>query len=121
MGPFSLWYNASLTANHVTSTQVLVNGTEWVWIENGGLKGGADGASVTVDVSGVTGEVDGLRYAWTDILYKNPCCGDLDVNIYPCPMNSCPIVTSATRLPASPFWVEIKDGQCTCFAPQTCS
>merc|ERR1712066_1180670 len=94
--PFSLWYNESLTANHVTSMQVLVNETQWVWVDNDGLKQGSDGASVMVDASAFVsqGQVGGLRYAWTDILYKNPCCGDLDVNLYPCPMASCPIVTS---------------------------
>ena len=121
--PFKLWYNESITANHVTSLQVLVNDTNWEWVGDGEVRADENGYSVRMDVSEYTengGKVSGLRYAWTDKLYTSPCCGDLDINIHPCPMNSCPIVTSKSRLPAPPFWAEIADGKCKCFEPQQC-
>jgi len=121
--PFKLWYDESIKPNHVTSLQVLVNETSWEWVEDGGVRADSNGHSVKMDVSQYTmngGQVSGLRYAWTDILYTNPCCGDLDINIHPCPMNSCAIVTSTSKLPAAPFSVEIVDGKCKCFEPQQC-
>ena len=75
---------------------------------------------VVIDLTGVTGKVLGVRYAW--ITY--PCCGILDINTYPCPPNSCAInAGKANRtMPAVPFWAEIdKDTlKCKCFYPQTC-
>eukprot|EP01083_Nonionella_stella_P016835 46991_1 len=114
------WYNKSLAAPlHWTGLQVLVNETKWVYTDDNALKVGNDGASVTVDVTEFNGlNVTGVRYAWSD----SPCCGELDKKTSPCPMNSCPIVTSKSRLPAPPIWAMIdKNGKCQCYAPQKCS
>lgn len=121
--PFKLWYNESITPKHVTSLQVLVNETDWEWVSDEGVRADDNGYSVRIDVSEYTGnggKVSGLRYAWTDNLDTSPCCGDLDITVNPCPMDSCPIKTSKSGLPAPPFWAEIVDGKCKCFAPQQC-
>ena len=43
--------------------------------------------------------ITGVRYAWAE----SPCCGgNLGNNIIPCPVNSCPISTFNSTLPAVP-------------------
>ena len=69
----------------------------------------------------------GVRYAWAE----NPCCGGLlpSGNILPCPVNSCPISTYNSTLPAVPFsasltWTNETAnglGTCACEVPATCS
>jgi len=60
--------------------------------------------------------ITGIQYAWSD----NPCCGNLNQKNFPCPMNMCPFQTAKSRLPAIPFWAQIVNNKCKCFAPQTC-
>lgn len=69
--------------------------------------------------------ITGVRYAWSD----SPCCGgNLATGIVPCPVNSCPISTWNSTLPAVPFMAQVEmdnntaaaEGRCKCFAPQTC-
>lgn len=70
--------------------------------------------------------ITGVRYAWSE----NPCCGgNLDTSIVPCPVNSCPISTVNSTLPAVPFSASIVMtnstamgiGSCSCTPPQVCS
>jgi hypothetical protein len=69
--------------------------------------------------------ITGVRYAWSE----SPCCGgNLDTNIIPCPVNSCPISTWNSTLPAVPFSANIVltnetrkgQGSCSCIPPQKC-
>ena len=73
-------------------------------------------------------EITGVRYAWSE----SPCCGGqlASQNVIPCPVNSCPISTVNSTLPAVPFTAKIRytndslytnEGSCECFAPQKCS
>ena len=50
-------------------------------------------------------QVTGVRYAWSE----SPCCGGqlASQNIIPCPVNSCPISTVNSTLPAVPFYAKI--------------
>ena len=70
--------------------------------------------------------ITGLRYAWAE----SPCCGgNFDTGTIPCPVNSCPISTVNSTLPAVPFIAKIVwsnttktgVGTCECYAPQKCS
>lgn len=70
-------------------------------------------------------QITGVRYAWGE----NPCCGgNMGSNLVPCPVNSCPISTWNSSLPAVPFSASIvynNDtglgvGHCKCTAPQVC-
>lgn len=70
--------------------------------------------------------VTGVRYAWSEA----PCCGgNSDRQVLPCPVNSCPISTFNSTLPAVPFNAKIVmdndtasgQGKCECYAPQNCS
>jgi hypothetical protein len=70
-------------------------------------------------------QITGVRYAWSE----NPCCGgNLGTNILPCPVNSCPISTVNSSLPAVPFSAKIvysndtgiAEGYCECAPPQIC-
>lgn len=69
--------------------------------------------------------VTGVRYAWAE----EPCCGgNTDTNTLPCPVNSCPISTWNSTLPAVPFSAGVVynndtalgTGQCRCTPPQVC-
>ena len=115
---WSPWYNTSIPKPlHWSAFQVLVNKTKWMYINDEGMSEGSDGMSVIVDVSEFNGgTIDGIRYAWLD----HPCCGELNTAIYPCPMNSCPIVTSDSLLPAQPIWAKIENNKCVCYPPQVC-
>ena len=68
----------------------------------------------------------GVRYAWGEW----PCCGgNLDTSAVPCPVNSCPISTYNSTLPAAPFTAELHysnatatgTATCRCPLPQICS
>jgi hypothetical protein len=87
---------------------------------------------VTVDVSGLGGEVTAVRYATGaggDGYFLNGtdggrvCCGPLvDTHREPCPPESCPIkATGRLALPALPFVARVAGGKCSCIAPQTCN
>ena len=68
----------------------------------------------------------GVRYAWAE----NPCCGGQppSSNVLPCPVNSCPISTYNSTLPAVPFSATLVwnnetangVGRCQCEAPAKC-
>lgn len=74
----------------------------------------------------ISWSITGVRYAWSE----NPCCGgNLDTSIIPCPVNSCPISTVNSTLPAVPFSASVVMtnetafgmGACQCTLPQVCS
>eukprot|EP01050_Picozoa_sp_SAG11_P011914 SAG11_NODE_1295_length_5275_cov_3.069165_4_plen_144_part_00 len=71
--------------------------------------------SVTIEKLPV-GDVTGVRYAWGD----NPCCGDNDRSLEPCPPMSCPLLTKNSHEPAVPFEAELVAGKCSCTLPQQC-
>lgn len=68
----------------------------------------------------------GVRYAWAE----HPCCGGQPPsdNILPCPVNSCPISTYNSTLPAVPFSAKLVWnnetanglGTCQCAPPMKC-
>ena len=118
--PWNMWYNTSIPpALQWTAFEVLINKTKWIYTNDNALSQGNDGSSVILDISQFndgSNTIDGLRYAWNDY----PCCGTLNRNIYPCPMNSCPIVTSKSLLPAPPILAQIVNNKCVCYEPQQC-
>eukprot|EP01052_Picozoa_sp_SAG31_P028339 SAG31_NODE_2726_length_5182_cov_1.523903_6_plen_180_part_00 len=70
-------------------------------------------------------QITGVRYAWAE----TPCCGgNFGSDVIPCPVNSCPISTYNSTLPAVPFLASIKYtnssgrgiGACECTPPQQC-
>eukprot|EP01084_Bolivina_argentea_P257931 434642_1 len=116
------WYNVSIPLPpRWSATQVLVNKTKWYWINDEyGLSTGSDGYSVIVNITEFDGSIDGIRYAWGDITNSALCCGTMNTQIQPCPMASCPIVSSESLLPASPINAMIQNNKCVCYAPQQC-
>lgn len=117
--PFALWYNESLAlqVRRTSAFEIYVDAT-WMQLERDALsmQQQAERYTVRVDVQGYAAQIEAIRYAWSDY----PCCGDLDIRRYPCPMNLCPIITSKSRLPALPFEARIVDGHCECYNPQKC-
>jgi hypothetical protein len=71
---------------------------------------------VSVKLGNRSRSVMGVRYAWGD----NPCCGDLDRTLYPCPPMSCPLRSHMSQEPAVPFNARLVNGHCLCDAPQSC-
>ena len=70
--------------------------------------------------------ITGVRYAWTE----SPCGGGVSAsNTIPLPVNSCPISTWNSTLPAVPFSAKIVytndtglgQGHCVCTPPQVCN
>jgi hypothetical protein len=57
-----------------------------------------------------------IRYAWGSY----PCCPGLDSATFFCPPAACPIVTTATKEPAVPFWAHVEAGRCRCDPPWKC-
>ena len=122
---WSPWYNTSIPKPQKWSaTQVLLNQNTWTFVDDEyGLSTGSDGYSVIVNVTEFSNggsSIDGIRYAWGDIGGVTLCCGTLNVEIQPCPMASCPIVSSESMLPASPINAMIQNNKCVCFPPQQC-
>ena len=80
-----------------------------------------DPLSIVADISSLNGtSVVAVRYAW-----GVNCCanGDPMQGIsYPCKAQSCPVVSSKSKLPANPFMARIDTGtgKCRCMAPQVC-
>eukprot|EP01084_Bolivina_argentea_P064382 117422_1 len=119
---FDAWYNKSL--NDIVQYQNAIqlnDGGKWKSIDDKYVSiSNSNGPSVILDISsfynGTQNNITGIQYAWSDY----PCCGNLNTKTHPCPMNSCPFQTTKTRLPAIPFWAQIVDGKCKCFAPQVC-
>jgi sialate O-acetylesterase len=70
---------------------------------------------VIVDISKVNGSIFGLRYAWT-----GDCCSENPPSADACPIQTCPIMGTASHLPAEPFIAKIVDNKCKCIAPQVC-
>eukprot|EP01084_Bolivina_argentea_P298717 514820_1 len=119
--PFSAWYNKSLKVEDWSAMQVLI-GKNWQYVD-GITESTNSNNEVIVDIKSFinNGQTpQGLRYAWNTY----PCCGNLNKNYNPCPPDSCPIKTAVPNsnisLPAVPFWAQIVNGKCKCFAPQTC-
>ena len=75
--------------------------------------------SVVVDLTLLNGSIPvAVRYAW-----GINCCKTGEENqgiAFPCPLKSCPIVSSTSMLPANPFMAKIIRGKCKCIAPQVC-
>ena len=119
---WSPWYNTSIPKpQRWSATQVLINNTNWYYINDEyGLSSGSDGYSVIVNATQFSGSIDGIRYAWGDITGTTLCCGTLNTEIQPCPMASCPIVSSLSFLPASPINAMIQNNKCVCYPPQQC-
>merc|ERR1712154_63395 len=119
--PFEAWYDETLTVEYQNAFMLNGNSSAWYSIADEDVTVNVKDNSVTLDVSGYYSNgkntLNGIRYAWSDY----PCCGNLNKGDHPCPMNMCPFQTSKTRLPAVPFWAEIVDNKCKCFAPQICS
>jgi len=122
--PFVAWYNTSVNYTNVNDWTALEVEINRVWYFVQVIEEGDDGMSVVADLDSVNGgnvdvnAISGVRYAWSTY----PCCGDLDRNNFPCPPMSCPINggDDKTMLPAVPFWAQIVNSTCQCFAPQTC-
>ena len=80
---------------------------------------GPDGASLSVDLTGLNGTLPtAVRYAWSIV----NCCDLNDPDLYvtkPCGPASCPVM-STSGLPANPFLAKIVNGKCECVAPQVC-
>ena len=119
--PFDAWYNQSLTVEYQNAIEIN-DGGKWVHVNDSYVKTNSKNAEVTIDVSSFYDDygqqdIKGIRYAWSD----TPCCGNLNNNENPCPMNMCPFQTEKSRLPAVPFWAKIVNNKCECFAPQNCT
>ena len=57
-----------------------------------------------------------VRYAFGNY----PCCPELNASTFFCPPSACPIVSAASKEPATPFWATIAGGKCYCDAPWSC-
>ena len=75
-------------------------------------------ASIVADVTGYEGKVFGVRYAWMQ--GYNGCCGLHPPTSGSCPLSSCPLKGSISKLPVTPFVAKIENGKCKCIAPQVC-
>ena len=89
------------------------------WTTGLNISMGADGASISVDLSTLNGTAPtAVRYAWSIV----NCCDMNDPNLYVthgCTTGACPIMSSS-NLPANPFLAKIVGGKCKCIAPQVC-
>lgn len=71
--------------------------------------------TITVDLARSGGVAFGIRYAW-----QGDCCSENPPTSAPCPIASCPLMGSVSRLPANPFMARLVGDRCECVAPQTC-
>lgn len=76
-----------------------------------------NGTSISALMPPNSGTPTAVRYAWGDYV----CCPGMDEATFFCPPSSCPIVTSATKEPAVPFWAVLENGKCVCDAPWECT
>jgi len=116
-------YNLTAVASAMevqTSRNMTAPGPDGVWVAAHVELSGTN--TVIVNISALKANKTaplGVRYAWQDV----PCCGGIDgfeVGDAPCPMASCPLKGSPSRLPAMPFMASIVDGKCACTSPQIC-
>ena len=113
---------AGLAVPHVRYSEMVQghgppNPYETAW-KNIPVDMGADKASVEVDLAGVDGTVAGIRYAWGT---GGQCCmGDANGITIPCPIETCPIMSAPSNLPANPFMAKVVGGKCKCIPPQKC-
>lgn len=84
----------------------------WVTVD---IAPGSAPNEVVVDLSRTNGTAFAIRYA-----DNGDCCSNNPPSAKPCPPASCPIMGSASGLPANPFVAHIVGGKCKCVAPQTC-
>eukprot|EP00729_Bicosta_minor_P002694 gene2694-25465_t len=83
------------------------------------VEAGDDQASVKIDLAGVNGTVVGIRYAWGT--GGNCCMGDANGITIPCYVETCPIMSKPSGLPANPFMARVTtSGKCACIPPQKC-
>ena len=75
-------------------------------------------ASIVADVTGYEGKVFGIRYAWIE--GYGDCCGLHPPTQGPCPLGSCPLKGTPSKLPVTPFVAKIENGKCKCISPQVC-
>ena len=123
----SATYNASQAGASAMEVQTISSSSS----QNGNGKGGGNYSWTFVDLQrvsanvvavsfppGVTdaSNVIGLRYAWGD----NPCCGDSDHTLYPCPPMSCPLLSAQVKEPVVPFQARVVQGRCVCELPMVC-
>eukprot|EP00911_Craspedida_sp_UC1_P000800 UC1_evm1s612 len=86
--------------------------TTWVNVDIG--LGTNNPNEVVVDLRKTGGRVaHGIRYAWT-----GDCCTENPPSSQGCPLASCPLMASQSRLPANPFMAKIVNGKCKCVPPQ---
>eukprot|EP00662_Eupelagonemidae_sp_cell21_P056812 gene56812-biopygen53292 len=87
-----------------------------------------DQVSLLADLSTLNGRKPlAVRLAWPLFDQSvgsadDSCCTSEDVEsgLAPCVPGNCPLYTSASELPANPFFAVIKGDKCTCAAPQDC-
>eukprot|EP00038_Savillea_parva_P025920 m.50173 g.50173 ORF g.50173 m.50173 type:complete len:698 (-) comp7211_c0_seq2:133-2226(-) len=89
-----------------------VNESAWIAVD---ITEGSAPNEVVVDLSRAGGAAFAIRYGW-----KGDCCSENPPSADPCPLASCPLVASGSKLPANPFLAHIVGGKCKCIAPQTC-
>jgi sialate O-acetylesterase len=77
---------------------------------------GKDGSELMLDLSTVNGTVYAIRYA-----DNGNCCSERPPTSDPCPVASCPIIGSISKLPANPFIAKIENNKCKCMVPQVCN
>eukprot|EP00658_Telonema_sp_P-2_P024268 TRINITY_DN19753_c0_g1_i3.p1 TRINITY_DN19753_c0_g1~~TRINITY_DN19753_c0_g1_i3.p1 ORF type:complete len:493 (-),score=82.52 TRINITY_DN19753_c0_g1_i3:240-1718(-) len=68
-----------------------------------------------VDLAKTGGVAYAVRYAW-----QGDCCSENPPTSGPCPIASCPIMASLSKLPANPFMAKIVRDKCSCVPPQMC-
>ena len=72
--------------------------------------------ALEVDLTRSGGVAYAVRYGW-----EGDCCSENPPTSDACPLASCPLMASASKLPANPFVAKISDdGRCECIAPQVC-
>lgn len=73
--------------------------------------------SITIDLAKSGGVAYAVRYAWAG---KDCCSENGTPETTECPVASCPLMSSAAKLPANPFIAKINKGKCQCLPPQVC-
>jgi len=86
--------------------------TAWVAVD---IATGSAPNEVVVDLARSNGVAFAIRYAW-----EGDCCTENPPTSDPCPVATCPLMGSASNLPANPFVAHIVGGKCKCVAPQVC-
>ena len=69
-----------------------------------------------VDLSKTGGAAFAVRYGW-----DGDCCSENPPTSDACPLASCPLMASSSKLPANPFIAKIVNDKCECVAPQVCN